>query len=347
MLHKIDLLPNHSSFNLNRHIYYFLLKIRNVSSVATFNPYTQFLQPDFLKRVRRSPGLKSKLEAFFDKFKALGQPQRDRLISKFKEAQNIPAILENLLFDGDNIKLNTIDASIQTETYDLFIFLYKSTLMSYGKNEHYELLYDQIKNKICPFCGLEKLNHPDLYNQDYDHILYKGDYPLSSVNMRNLIPMGTDCNQIYKKTKDVLYSDAHLRRKFLNPYNSSIDISFSLNGSVLPKGGSDKGIWTVSIVPDNDYTQTWDSVFCITDRCKKNELEAFFDIWMGVFKSYLKRKSKGWNEILIKNEMEHTGFAYLDNPFDTSNIIKGSLFIYLSKVDNKEFFNAIIKEVNS
>jgi hypothetical protein len=255
--------------------------------------------------------------------------------------------LEDIAFNGNSIKLNSLPPSIIEETSTLFTYLYKQTLLGYGKTEHYKIVYNQITNKVCPFCGLEKLNNPDLYNQDYDHILYKGDYPLCAVNMRNLIPMGTDCNQIYKRTKDVLYDDMLTRRKFLYPYSNALQVSFSLNGSILPKGGGDKGTWNITIVPDNEYTRTWDSVFCIIERCKKNELEAFFDNWLGVFKSYLKKKSAGWNERLIRLELEHTGMALLENPFDVSNIIKGSLFMHLSTSNNPAFFLALVDDINN
>jgi hypothetical protein len=228
MLHRINLLPAHVSFKLNRHVFYFLLKIKNVPNDANFMPHAQYLQPDFLIKANRSSTLRLKLKAFFDKFKLLDQVQRDDLIQKFKSSQNIVQILDDLGFNGNSIKINSLPESIREETSLLFIYLYKATLLSYKKTEHYKLLYGQIKNKVCPFCGLEKLNHPDLYNQDYDHILYKGDYPLVAVNMRNLIPMGTDCNQIYKKTKDVLYDADLNRRRFLYPYTHSIDIRFSL-----------------------------------------------------------------------------------------------------------------------
>jgi hypothetical protein len=346
MLQTFNLTPTHSTFLLNRQIYYFLLKIRNVPTGTSFNPYQQYFSTTFAAKVAVSPTLRARINSFFDAFVALNIPQRNAFIDKFKLSQNIEFIVENISFNGNDIKLSALPVTIRTQTTDLFNYLYESVLPSYGKKEHYKLLYDQVESTVCPFCGIEKLGDPDFRCQDYDHILYKATYPLGAVNMRNLIPMGIECNRTHKKTTDVLYGENH-RRKFIYSYQKSQIIEVSLEGSTLPLAGR-KAVWNVKLLPNNGYTRTWNRVFEIKKRYRKTELQKYFDIWIKLFKHYLK-SDRGivWDANSLKNEFARMGESYVNNPLDTSNIIKGAVFLFIANSADQAFIQATVNELNS
>ena len=224
MLHKLDLLPQHLSFNLNKKIYYFLLKIKDIPTTSSFAPYDKYFTPTFKLKIDRSKKLREKFEVFFDAFKTLPQADREIFLKKYRASQYVEEILDDSAFNGKDIQLDALPNILKEPTKDLFLYLYEKTLLGYDKKGHYKLLFDQILSTICPFCGLEKLSHPDFVCQDYDHILYKGNYPFVSVNMTNLIPMGIECNRNHKKTTDVLYGASGKRRKFLYPFSNSIPV---------------------------------------------------------------------------------------------------------------------------
>ncbi|WP_157543797.1 hypothetical protein [Mucilaginibacter paludis] len=313
---------------------------------TSFNPYQQYFSPAFASKVDISSALRPKLESFFNAFIGLSQPDRNLFINKFKLSQDIEAIVEDISFDGDQLKLSALPQSIRSATDILFMYLYSSVLPSYGKKEHYEILYNQTLGSICPFCGIETIGNPDYRCQDYDHILYKDVYPLAAVNMRNLIPMGIECNRNHKKTKDVLYGGLH-RRKFIYSYLHFQEIRISLTGSLLPYAGR-KGKWRINLLPNNGFTRTWNKVFDIKDRYRKDELEQYFDIWVKWFKDYLKSdRGVVWNENLTRNEFARMGEAYIRNPKDVSNIVKGALFLFISTTTDQAFIQATVNELNS
>lgn len=135
---------------------------------------------------------------------------------------------------------------------------------------------------ICPFCGLNSYrNKFGNRREDLDHYLYKGKYPLAAVNMWNLIPTCSECNQDYKKTEDVLF-DGTARTKAYYPYEkvNGVNIDITVNVAVSNKSPN---YWKVSILPNSvsevEQVKNWDRVYDIRSRYK-NELALNHDTWM-------------------------------------------------------------------
>lgn len=145
------------------------------------------------------------------------------------------------------------------------------------RDEHYRVIWNNLGNKTCPFCGLEPFESPELRREDEDHYLARSIYPLAAANLSNLVPMGGKCNKLYKGQVDILRTEGG-RRKAINPYGD-IHLDISLMDS-NPFGEDDSPDWQITLVPDSEEARTWQDVFFIRDRLLKGVLAPYFDAWL-------------------------------------------------------------------
>lgn len=145
------------------------------------------------------------------------------------------------------------------------------------RDDHYKIIWNNLENKTCPFCGLEPFDAPDLRREDEDHYLLRAAYPLAAANLFNLVPMGGKCNKLYKGRIDILRSE-NGRRRALNPYGS-LHLDISLIDSD-PFGHDDKPDWRITLLPDTEEARTWEDVFSIRERLTKSVLAPYFDTWL-------------------------------------------------------------------
>lgn len=213
-------------------------------------------------------GLRDRRRLFFEAFAALNQPSRDAVRSALAVQNSIPAV-----FDGISpwVRLEDLPASIREPTKNLFKFAF-GLLTDVGlRDQHYRVIWQNLTwAKICPFCGLERLKHPKQPRPDLDHYLPISRYPFAGANLRNLVPMGGDCNTAFKGQIDVVFDViADMRRRCCDPYIGPV-FSVSLDGSnmfhddgtilILPE-------WDIALIgDDHDCAATWESVFQIRRR---------------------------------------------------------------------------------
>ncbi|KAB7886401.1 hypothetical protein [Poseidonibacter ostreae] len=190
---------------------------------------------------------------------------------------------------------------------------------------------------VCPFCSI--LTHKNPFGKkrgDFDHYLDKTHYPFSSLNLDNLIPMCTECNQDYKHTDNLLKTSSGIKRKFIYPY--SITNPFIL---VIRNMDQDNMNWkfNICIFSNLDYNllHDFDDVFNIGDRIKR-ELSKRYDKWI---KEEVKRY------IITQGPLSINGFKkYLldvaKNVIDINDrtieatLLQYALFIYLGTTINEE-----------
>ncbi|MEY3881218.1 MAG: hypothetical protein RIQ94_2014 [Pseudomonadota bacterium] len=146
------------------------------------------------------------------------------------------------------------------------------------RDQHYSVIWDNLKSKTCPFCGIEPFDSPKLHREDEDHYLARSIYPLSAANFHNLVPMGSKCNERYKGQIDILHNNGN-RRKAFNPYGIDCADIILLNSII---GGADRiPEWQIDLVPDTEETQTWEDVFSIRIRLTENALNPYYFDWLG------------------------------------------------------------------
>ena len=101
--------------------------------------------------------------------------------------------------------------------------------------------------------------------------------------------MGHKCNSSYKLAQDILYDNDGSRRKAFDPYNHA-GIKVCLNNS-QPFAGKAGTLpqWLIEFEPNTEEVTTWDTVFEIRERYKKNVLDEEFIPWLGGFYMWCKQ----------------------------------------------------------
>jgi hypothetical protein len=122
---------------------------------------------------------------------------------------------------------------------------------------------------------------------DLDHYLPRVEYPFAAANLRNLVPMGSRCNERYKTTGDVLFKNGH-RRRAIFPYaytGTSVCLARS-----EPFAGSQGHIprWEIDFTPDAEEVETWNDIFEIRVRYSRDVLDPQYTTWIRAFKIWCK-----------------------------------------------------------
>ena len=213
-------------------------------------------------------GLQDRRRIFFQAFAALDQPSRDSVRTALTTQNAIPEV-----FDGVSpwVRLAELPASIRKPAKELFKFAF-GLLTDVGlRDQHYRVIWQNLRwAKICPFCGLERLKHPNQPRPDLDHYLPISRYPFAGTNLRNLVPMGGDCNSAFKGQIDVVFDAVtKMRRRCCDPYSGPV-FSVSLDGSNLFEGDGTISLlpgWDIALLGGaNDTAATWGSIFQIRRR---------------------------------------------------------------------------------
>jgi hypothetical protein len=98
--------------------------------------------------------------------------------------------------------------------------------------------------------------------------------------------MGNKCNSSYKLTQDILRRSDGTRRRSFDPYGN-ISIQISLDNS-RPFEGVNELVpaWQIEFDMDIEEVTTWDEVFHIRERYKRDILDPLFNCWLRNFSSW-------------------------------------------------------------
>lgn len=212
--------------------------------------------------------------------------------------------IETLLNGTSNIELLVDDSDVYEAIHDLFVFCY-GKLTDFGvRGRQYKIIYSSLPNKICPFCGIHPLMHVDEAAQDQDHYLAKSKYPFAATNMKNLVPMCISCNRNNKKSVDVIHKVSGERRKAFNPYDCESPVISLINSVISPDTSPPIPTWKIDFEPANEEVETWDNVFQIRTRYKRDILGVNYNSWLGGF---IKKCTNDRKRQLIPNNLDDAG----------------------------------------
>lgn len=222
-------------------------------------------------------GVRDRLFAFKDAYAVFPQPDREIVLATLVNQNEIERLLNGAL--QPQVIIQTYP-SIHEKAKELFIFCFGKLTDLNIRAKQYTAIFNSLPDKICPFCGIERVMNPDETAQDQDHYLAKSIYPFCAANLRNLVPMCRCCNRDYKKNKDVI--DRGSRRAF-DPYNCLTPV-MTLNQTTIIVGSSPiKFEWSIDFLTSAEEAETWDSVFDIRTRYKRDILNEYFDKWLRGF----------------------------------------------------------------
>ncbi|QXP63234.1 hypothetical protein [Polaribacter sp. HaHaR_3_91] len=293
----------------------------------------------------------------------LSSPDRKTYLKIFEDTNQV-----NKLFKRPSKAIRKDDYPGKTgdTTHKLLVEMFTNTfgLTAFDIKGHYKKLYDSKKDSWCPFCGMEKYKVPERIKQDYDHLLSKKDYPAAAVNLNNLIPMGIDCNRIYKKDDDILFDKKNnKRRTAVHPYSETIKPILTLKGS---KVGVDKNArtWKVSFTPKNQKVATWNDLFNISDRCRedflekrpKSSQETEYDTFLEMLIKLCRREKSryeirsstigDWTEVNLDTYLEDNIDVLKDYYYKDRNMLKSAIYDFLKDHSDSDYKETLLDRIN-
>jgi hypothetical protein len=164
--------------------------------------------------------------------------------------------------------------------------------------------------------------------------------------MKNLVPMGTECNRNFKGSKDVMYTGTN-RVLYYSPFMTSYPIKTTLDGSIPPKDLIKGGDWKIMIHPDNPLTRRWDEVFKIKKRYADQMLDGCFVDWIKEYKSYVKIHGLPADEVEARKKFGVLGNMLLENPLSEPNLVKGAFYNFLATYTDDTFNKALLLFINN
>jgi hypothetical protein len=259
------------------------------------NPYQKPDWPNIIPEAYRESlnnrdGLKDRLITYQEGISKLNPTELDQVKNALIEQNEIADLLA---CHRNCAMIDQLPKPIREPAKALFEFSF-SLLTPLGiRDRHYKVIYESSRYNICPFCGCEYFDAPDAPRVALDHYLLESKYPFVAANLENLVPMGDKCNSKYKLQENILYkADGVTRRKAIYPYqHSGIRISLDRSRPFL----GDMGIlspneWEIDFDPQSEEAETWDDVFHIRERYKRDILDRSFRQWLDDFAAWYSQK---------------------------------------------------------
>ncbi|MDD3319881.1 MAG: hypothetical protein PHS59_00340 [Paludibacter sp.] len=354
MLYTYQYIHKHKIHELNKHLLIFFRRIKNVKSSSKFVLETYF-HKDFITVIEGTQ-LEVQFRTFFNTYKKLSANNKNLFYNVIIDSQSIQYLFEDISIDCNRFSNTELEKIIGHSSMlkNLMSTLYKSMSAKNGHwkiYDHYSNIYNGRKSpKVCPFCGVELLHSS--FREDYDHLAPKGVYPLFSINMRNLAPMCTFCNEKCKGEKDVFYEDRNKtkRRRFAYPYNMMVEIALDYSESILPETDYKypEGYWKIKFNPDIDYVKTWLDIFQIENRYVTDYIIPNYFEWLDQFIFTISDKELIINEKnLLRTELSRYSNRLFKQPFLDTNIIKAPLFKYFADCENESFYTSLLRRIKT
>lgn len=246
--------------------------------------------------------LHSKFENLYNKYKGItDKAKRDQIVKAFKDGVQI----QNLCSRAIGIEAIPIDnfPEVNEELQSALMHLWNNSLTykkfeqnkaKTSKKKYVKDFIDSHHFHICPFCGLEGYTYLDGQSAPaLDHWLSKTDFPYSSVNFDNLIPIGDKCNESPAKgTKNVLSLTAGSRVFY--PFTTHYGIKVEIKCTDVPKKpGIEDEVYQIEVNPSNvsdqDLFDSWDALFNIQENYKSFLMEVLLNNWKNKYLDFIKR----------------------------------------------------------
>lgn len=272
------------------------------------SPWGEMLPASHRDALENRPALRERFIGYARAFRKLGARSRAQVRRCIEEQNKIEQLLQNA--SGCDLFLE-LPKQIQAPIMSLFDFAFDLLTPLKIRDDQYKIIYEGNVKHVCPFCGIEYFDAPDGPREDLDHYLVKSKYPFAAANLQNLVPMGEKCNKKYKKAQDILRDEHGIRRVAFYPYATS-GVQVSLLNS-QPFAGTDGRLpqWNIEFLPQSPECDTWDAVFKIRTRYRRDVLdEKFFD-WLGAFSDWV-RNSRHANGIGDVNQVADVLRDYLE-----------------------------------
>lgn len=248
--------------------------------------WPQILPGAHRARLRRRLGLRDRLAAYDLVIRKLGAADRAAVFRTFEAANHISDLLSGV---QNCATLDMLPEEVREPVEALFGLAFSLLSDLDVRDEQYATIYAATPEHVCPFCGTEYFDAPGSAREALDHYLTKSRYPFAAANLRNLVPMGHKCNSSYKLASDLLRRADGSRRVAFDPYNHTrigvlLDDSDPFNGATEHTPN-----WSIRFDPETLEVPTWDEVFSVRERYRRDHLDPSFPSWLGLFGKWVRR----------------------------------------------------------
>jgi hypothetical protein len=245
--------------------------------------WPEIIPETYRDRLRNRRGLQNRLSKYKIVLEQLEAQELVCVSNALNEQNEIADLLSGRCNCGT---IDDLPAQIHEPLKDLFEFAFNLLTDLKIRDHQYNIIYQKNPYQVCPFCGSEYFDASGAPREALDHYLAESKYPFAAINLFNLVPMGNKCNSKYKLAKDILRDENGTRRKAFYPY-SECGVQISLEESI-PFAGNNGTCpeWHISFEPTIEETVTWDSIFHIQERYKRDFLDPKFMSWLREFSSW-------------------------------------------------------------
>jgi hypothetical protein len=217
--------------------------------------------------VKTGVTFENEIERIYNIFKTLTNDEKARIKKSWKINNDIEKLCTKKL---EPIYLTDLHEVVKNDIKPLFSWCYTYLLnqkeVSGDKLDYYKNLISLNEFEVCPCCGMIDFELEDSkYREAYDHYLPKADYPFSSVNFRNLVPICYKCNSDRKGTKNPIENE----RVAFYPFNNSIIHKISIDIKIDKTKDLDKlkkEDIEISFLGKKEEIETWNWLFDISER---------------------------------------------------------------------------------
>ncbi|MDP3301490.1 MAG: hypothetical protein Q8S36_05925 [Sulfuricurvum sp.] len=337
MFYKIEKIDDHPCYEMQKILEVFFAKLMsgNVWNLTDQHPKVSL--------VHGGSTFVSDLNTLYDEILATNIFIRHTLYRQFENNNKIENLcdgslkIENYFLWDKEIakKIKTFYDDCYPSKLDLGIFKRNSCSIKPTKRFYQDFI--QKNGHICPFCSILPHKHPiGKKRGDFDHYIDKTHYPLAALNMDNLIPMCSECNQDYKHTANILKNTNGSQRLFIYPYSLEEEFRFEVENIVSEENKWKFYIRIVSYL-DPVLVINFDDVFDIKNRIQR-EFEKRYDAWLV---EEVKRYIFGSTTVTIdgfKAHLLHVALNVIDltNRTLEAKLLEHALYLYLGETDDEE-----------
>ncbi len=264
--------------------------VRNVHATADagklYPAWPKILPNAYRARLKSRTGLRRRVKAYDRAIRTLSSADRDVVLLAVEAENRISDLLAGVC---DCATTDRLPEVVREPVDALFGFAFELLTDLDVRDQQYAAIYAAAPEHMCPFCGTEYFDAPGAAREALDHYLTRSRYPFAAANLRNLVPMGHKCNSSYKLASDLLRRADGSRRVAFDPYSHtrvdvSLDDSDPFDGATVntPK-------WVIRFEPETAAVETWDEVFSVRERYRRDHLDPSFTNWLDVFRKSVRR----------------------------------------------------------
>lgn len=264
--------------------------LRNLHAMADagtpYPAWPQIIPSAHRAKLKSRRALRDLVKDYDRAIRKISQADRDIVLQAVEEENRIADLLSG------TCECDTIDAmpeGVRKPIADLFDCAFDLLTELGVRDQQYAAIYTAALAHVCPFCGTESFDAPGARREDLDHYLSRNLYPFAGINLRNLVPAGHKCNS-YKHAKNILQGTDGSRRVAFNPYShTKLDV-------LLDESDPFYGVtehtpnWTIRFVPEPPEAKTWDEVYSVRERYRRDHLDQSFPEWLRLFGKWARRE---------------------------------------------------------